>query len=83
MGLHRPGGGRLRGFFGFLAGNTNDAGLMGFILGLIYGGALGFILNSFVPSRTAGRWVVIGLTAVLGFVLGKWGGAAAGSSSAP
>ncbi|WP_287435733.1 ABC transporter permease [Maritimibacter sp.] len=67
------------GFFGFLAGNTNDAGLMGFILGLIYGGALGFILNSFVPSRTAGRWVVIGLTAVLGFVLGKWGGAAAGA----
>ena len=67
------------GFFGFLAGNTNDAGLMGFILGLIYGGALGFILNSFVPNRTAGRWVVIGLTAALGFVLGKWGGAAAGA----
>ncbi|MEC7761386.1 MAG: ABC transporter permease [Pseudomonadota bacterium] len=67
------------GFFGFLAGNTGDSGLIGFILGLIYGGVAGFILNSFVPNRTAGRWGLIVLTAILGFFLGKWGGAAAGA----
>ncbi len=67
------------GLFGFLTGNTVDQGLIGFVLGLIYGGAAGFILMSFVANRTAGRWALIILTAALGFYLGKWGGAAGGA----
>ncbi|WP_414674070.1 ABC transporter permease [Maritimibacter sp. UBA3975] len=69
----------LGGFFGFLTGNTSDYGLIGFLIGLVYGGAVGFILNSLVPNRTAGRWALIVITAVVGFLLARWGGLVAGA----
>nr|WP_255553736.1 ABC transporter permease [Maritimibacter sp. DP1N21-5] len=79
MGFTLPMSAAAGGLFGFLAGNTTGEGLIGFVIGLIYGVAAGFVLTRFVPNRTAGRWGLIVLTAVLGFVLARWGGLVAGA----
>ena len=64
---------------GLLGGQAAGLGpLVGILAGAVIGAALAYILATFLPHRT-GRWVAIGICAVLGLVMGGLAGFVAGA----
>jgi putative spermidine/putrescine transport system permease protein len=65
--------------FGFVVGNAFGSPWIGVLIGAALGFGLAFILCQFDVPRTAGRWAVIAVFAILGLVLTNLGGAIAGA----
>jgi putative spermidine/putrescine transport system permease protein len=65
--------------FGFVVGNAFGSPWIGVLIGAALGFGLAYILCQFDVPRTAGRWAVIAVFAILGLVLTNLGGAIAGA----
>ncbi|WP_375256145.1 ABC transporter permease [Yoonia sp.] len=65
--------------FGFVVGNAFGNPWIGALIGAALGFGLAFLLCRFDVPRTAGRWAVIAVFAILGLVLTNVGGAIAGA----
>lgn len=65
--------------FGFVVGNAFGNPWIGALIGAALGFGLAFLICQFNVPRTAGRWAVIAVFAILGLVLTNLGGAIAGA----
>ena len=65
--------------FGFVVGNAFGSPWIGVLIGAALGFGLAYLLCQFDVPRTAGRWAVIAVFAILGLVLTNLGGAIAGA----
>ena len=65
--------------FGFVVGNAFGSPWIGVLIGAALGFGLAYLLCQFEVPRTAGRWAVIAVFAILGLVLTNLGGAIAGA----
>jgi len=65
--------------FGFVVGNAFGNPWIGVLIGAALGFGLAYLLCQFEVPRTAGRWAVIAVFAILGLVLTNLGGAIAGA----
>jgi len=65
--------------FGFVVGNAFGNPWIGVLIGAALGFGLAYLLCQFDVPRTAGRWAVIAVFAILGLVLTNLGGAIAGA----
>ena len=65
--------------FGFVVGNAFGSPWIGVLIGAALGFGLAYLLCQFDMPRTAGRWAVIAVFAILGLVLTNLGGAIAGA----
>lgn len=67
--------------FSFVVGNAFDSPWIGALIGAALGFVIAYVLCHFKVPRTAGRWTVIAVFAILGLVLTNLGGAIAGALS--
>ena len=65
--------------FGFVVGNAFGSPWIGVLIGAALGFGLAYLLCQFDVPRTAGRWAVVAVFAILGLVLTNLGGAIAGA----
>jgi putative spermidine/putrescine transport system permease protein len=65
--------------FGFVAGNAFGSPWIGVLVGAALGFALAYVLCQFKVPRTAGRWAVIAVFAILGLMFTSLGGGIAGA----
>ncbi|KUP94731.1 ABC transporter permease [Tritonibacter horizontis] len=56
--------------FGLFVGTAQGSGILGLIVGAIVLGAMGFVLTGMISQAKPIRWAILGIFAVLGFLVG-------------
>ncbi len=69
----------LGGLFGLLVGIAHETALVGLVAGAVFGAALAWVLERFVPQRRAGYALAAGLCAVIGLLVAGFAGAVGGA----